>query len=160
MSPSSLIFKQTAEIGLNVTDSITYFIRQSIRERMKAGKNYHAFRNLLAQLDQAIKSTLAEKASREPLILEITGETPEAFEQSFQDTKAKLIELASQGNIAYRVCTPMEMEEGEVAVPLHVAHLTKDSSKELLDSLHSGVHPLIAHTRQTAKDITAFYTNV
>lgn len=160
MSPSSLIFKQTAEIGLNVTDSITYFIRQSIRERMKAGKNYHAFRNLLAQLDQAIKSTLAEKASREPLILEITGETPEAFEQSFQDTKAKLIELASQGNIAYRVCTPMEVEEGEVAVPLHVAHLTKDSSKELLDSLHSGVHPLIAHTRQTAKDITAFYTNV
>ncbi|MEY3854841.1 MAG: hypothetical protein RIS68_855 [Bacteroidota bacterium] len=160
MSPSSLIFKQTAEIGLNVTDSITYFIRQSIRERMKAGKNYHAFRNLLAQLDQAIKSTLAEKASREPLILEITGETPEAFEQSFQDTKAKLIELASQGNIAYRVCTPMEVEEGEVAVPLHVAHLTKDSCKELLDSLHSGVHPLIAHTRQTAKDITAFYTNV
>jgi D-alanine-D-alanine ligase len=160
MSPSSLIFKQTAEIGLNVTDSITYFIRQSIRERMKAGKNYHAFRNLLAQLDQAIKSTLAEKASREPLILEITGETPEAFEQSFQDTKAKLIELASQGNIAYRVCTPMEVEEGEVAVTLHVAHLTKDSSKELLDSLHSGVHPLIAHTRQTAKDITAFYTNV
>lgn len=160
MSPSSLIFKQTAEIGLNVTDSITYFIRQSIRERMKAGKNYHAFRNILAQLDQAIKSTLAEKASQEPIVLEISGETPEAFEQSFQDTKAKLIELASQGNIAYRVYTPMEVEEGEVAVPLHVAHLTKDSSKELLDSLHSGVHPLIAHTRQTAKDITAFYTNV
>jgi D-alanine-D-alanine ligase len=160
MSPSSLIFKQTAEIGLNVTDSITYFIRQSIRERMKAGKNYHAYRNLLAQLDQAIKSTLAEKARQEPIVLEISGETPEAFEQSFQDTKAKLIELASQGNIAYRVCTPMEVEEGEVAVPLHVAHLTKDSSKELLESLHSGVHPLIAHTRQTAKDITAFYTNV
>ena len=160
MSPSSLIFKQTAEIGLNVTDSITYFIRQSIRERMKAGKNYHAFRNLLAQLDQSIKSTLVEKANQEPIVLEISGETPEAFEQSFQDTKAKLIELASQGNIAYRVCTPMEVEEGEVAVPLHVAHLTKDSSKELLDSLHSGVHPLIAHTRQAAKDITAFYTNV
>jgi len=160
MSPSSLIFKQTAEIGLNVTDSITYFIRQSIRERMKAGKNYHAFRNLLAQLDQAIKSTLVEKANQEPIVLEISGETPEAFEQSFQDTKAKLIELASQGNIAYRVCTPMEVEEGEVAVPLHVAHLAKDSSKEFLESLHNGVHPLIAHTRQAAKDITAFYTNV
>jgi hypothetical protein len=54
----------------------------------------------------------------------------------------------------------MEVEEGEVAVRLHVAHLAKDSSKELLDALHSGVHPLIAHTRQTAKDITAFYTHV
>lgn len=160
MSPSSLIFKQTAEIGLNVTDSITYFIRQSIRERMHAGKNYHAFRSLLNQLDQAIKSTLAEKASQDPIILEITGENPEAFERSFQETKAKLIALASQGNIAYQVCTPMEVEEGEVAVQLHVAHLAKDSSKELLDALHSGVHPLIAHTRQTAKDITAFYTHV
>jgi hypothetical protein len=111
-------------------------------------------------LDQAIKSTLAEKGSQEPIILEITGNTPEAFEQSFQETKAKLIELASQGNVAYQVTTPMEVEEGEVAVPLHVAHLAKDSSKEMLEALHSGVHPLIAHTRQAAKDITAFYTHV
>ncbi len=159
MSPSSLIFKQTAEIGLNVTDSITYFIRQSIRERMRAGKNYQAFRSLLSQLDQAIKSTLALKASQEPIVLEITGNTPEAFEKSFQDTKTRLIDLASQGNVAFHVCTPMEVEEGEVAVELHVAHLAKETSKEMLEALHSGVHPLIAHTRQTAKDITAFYTN-
>jgi D-alanine-D-alanine ligase len=43
MSPSSLIFKQMAEIGLNVTDSLTYFIRQSIRERLRTGKNYYFF---------------------------------------------------------------------------------------------------------------------
>ena len=158
MSPSSLIFKQTAEIGLNVTDSITYFIRQSIRERMRAGKNYQAFRSLLSQLDQAIKSTLALKASQEPIVLEITGNTPEAFEKSFQDTKTRLIDLASQGNVAFHVCTPMEVEEGEVAVELHVAHLAKETSKEMLDSMHLGVHPLIAHTRQSAIEITSFYT--
>jgi D-alanine-D-alanine ligase len=158
MSPSSLIFKQTAEIGLNVTDSITYFIRQSIRERMRAGKNYQAFRSLLAQLDQAIKSTLALKASQEPIVLEISGNTPEEFEKSFQDTKTRLIDLASQGNVAFQVCTPMEVEEGEVAVDLHVAHLAKETSKEMLDSMHLGVHPLIAHTRQSAIEITSFYT--
>ena len=158
MSPSSLIFKQTAEIGLNVTDSITYFIRQSIRERMRAGKNYQGFRSLLAQLDQAIKSTLALKASQEPIVLEISGNTPEAFEKSFQDTKTRLIDLASQGNVAFHVCTPMEVEEGEVAVELHVAHLAKETSKEMLDSMHLGVHPLIAHTRQSAIEITSFYT--
>jgi D-alanine-D-alanine ligase len=158
MSPSSLIFKQTAEIGLNVTDSITYFIRQSIRERMRAGKNYQAFRSLLAQLDQAIKSTLALKASQAPIILEISGNTPEEFEKSFQDTKTRLIDLASQGNVAFQVCTPMEVEEGEVAVDLHVAHLAKETSKEMLDSMHLGVHPLIAHTRQSAIEITSFYT--
>ena len=158
MSPSSLIFKQTAEIGLNVTDSITYFIRQSIRERMRAGKNYQAFRSLLAQLDQAIKSTLALKASQAPIILEISGNTPEEFEKSFQDMKTRLIDLASQGNVAFQVCTPMEVEEGEVAVDLHVAHLAKETSKEMLDSMHLGVHPLIAHTRQSAIEITSFYT--
>lgn len=158
MSPSSLIFKQTAEIGLNVTDSITYFIRQSIRERMRAGKNYQAFRSLLAQLDQAIKSTLALKASQAPIILEISGNTPKEFEKSFQDTKTRLIDLASQGNVAFQVCTPMEVEEGEVAVDLHVAHLAKETSKEMLDSMHLGVHPLIAHTRQSAIEITSFYT--
>ena len=35
MSPASLIFKQMAEIGLSITQSLTYFIRQSIRERIR-----------------------------------------------------------------------------------------------------------------------------
>ena len=74
MSPSSLIFKQTAEIGLNVTDSITYFIRQSIRERLKTGKNYQEFRTLLEALDQQIKSVLKEKSSNEKVILEIDSQ--------------------------------------------------------------------------------------
>jgi len=160
MSPSSLIFKQTAEIGLTVTDTITYFIRQSIRERMSTGKNYHALRKQLNLLDSEIKELLALKLSQTAVQLEISGNTEESFEESFQKTKLDLIKIASAGNIAFQVCTPMEVEEGEILMPLHISHLSKDSGKEMLELIHRGVHPLIAHTREAAKDITTFFTNV
>jgi len=71
-----------------------------------------------------------------------------------------LIKIASAGNIAFQVTTPMEVEEGEILMPLHISHLSKDSGKEMLELIHRGVHPLIAHTREAAKDITTFFTNV
>jgi D-alanine-D-alanine ligase len=158
MSPSSLIFKQTAEIGLTVTDTLTYFIRQSIRERMTTGKNYHALRKSLATLDQEIKALLALKANQTPVQFEISGNTEADFEESFQNIKSDIIKVASAGNIAFQVTTPMEVEEGEISMPLHVSHLSKDSGKEMLELIHRGVHPLIAHTREAAKDITSFFT--
>jgi D-alanine-D-alanine ligase len=156
MSPSSLIFKQTAEIGLNVTDSITYFIRQSIRERLKTGKNYQEYRSLLERLDQHIKSALTDKANAEKIILEIDSQN---IEESFQEIKTKVLELAPQGNLNYEVVIDLEVEEGMVQIPLHCSHLAKDSGADLLEAISKGVHPLIAQTRQNAVEITQFYTN-
>jgi D-alanine-D-alanine ligase len=155
MSPSSLIFKQTAEIGLTVTDSITYFIRQSIRERMRNGKNYHAFRKLLEGLDQAIAEVLAAKVAQEPQVITID---PADLENSFEAAKQAAARLAALGNQPYQVVVPMELEEGEIEYVLHVAQLAKESGKEMMESMHQGVHPLIAHTRQAGSEITAFYT--
>jgi hypothetical protein len=56
------------------------------------------------------------------------------------------------------VVVPLELEEGETEYVLHVSQLAKESGKEMLESIHQGVHPLIAHTRQAAAEITAFYT--
>ncbi len=156
MSPSSLIFKQTAEIGLNVTDSITYFIRQSIRERLRTGKNYQEFRTLLEKLDLQIKKVLTEKSKTDKTIIEID---PQDLENSFQAAKAKVIELAPLGNVPYEVVIDLEIEEGMVQIPLHTAHLAKDSGSELLEAINKGVHPLIGQTRQNAIEITQFFTN-
>jgi D-alanine-D-alanine ligase len=160
MSPSSLIFKQMAEIGLNVTDSLTYFIRQSIRERLRTGKNYYFLNQQLKALDEAIATCLKAKAERDVQVLEISGANDEALEASFQAVKSQAAELAALGTENVRVCTPLEIEEGETLLNLHVAHLGKDSAKEMLEAIKTGVHPLIAHTRQTAIEITKFYTNV
>jgi D-alanine-D-alanine ligase len=155
MSPSSLIFKQMAEIGLTVTDSITYFIRQSIRERMRNGKNYHVFRKLLEGLDLAISSVLAEKTNQEALV--ITVDTTD-LENSFALAKIEAARLAAFGNQPFKVVVPLEMEEGEIEHVLHTSQLAKETGKELMESIHQGVHPLIAHTRQAGAEITAFYT--
>jgi D-alanine-D-alanine ligase len=160
MSPSSLIFKQMAEIGLNVTDSLTYFIRQSIRERLRTGKNYYFLCQQLKSLDEAIEATLQAKAAQEVHVLEINGTNEESLEASFQAIKAQAAELAALGTENVRVCTPLEIEEGETLLTLHVAHLAKDSAKEMLEAIKTGVHPLIAHTRQEAIQITKFFTNV
>lgn len=160
MSPSSLIFKQMAEIGLNVTDSLTYFIRQSIRERLRTGKNYYFLCQQLKSLDGAIEAALQAKAAQEIQILEINGASEDALEASFHAIKAQAAELAALGTENVRVCTPLEIEEGETLLTLHVAHLAKDSAKEMLEAIKTGVHPLIANTRQEAIQITKFFTNV
>jgi D-alanine-D-alanine ligase len=156
MSPSSLIFKQMAEIGLTVTDSITYFIRQSIRERLRTGKNYITFRKLLETLDAEIKRVLLEKADQTPVTIVIDSDDLEA---SFEAARKQAAALSAQGNQAYKVVMSIEMEEGTVDYHVHVAQLAKESGKEFLESIHTGVHPLITQTRQAATEITAFYTN-
>jgi D-alanine-D-alanine ligase len=160
MSPSSLIFKQMAEIGLNVTDSLTYFIRQSIRERLRTGKNYYFLNQQLKTLDAAIATCLQAKAEHDVQVLEISGSNEAELEASFQAVKSQAAELAALGTVNVRICTPLEIEEGETLINLHVAHVGKDSAKEMLEAIKTGVHPLIAHTRQAAIEITKFYTNV
>jgi YbbR domain-containing protein len=126
---------------------------------MTTGKNYHSLRKLLSLLDSEIKGLLAFQSTQIPVQLEISGNTEEEFEISFQNTKSKMIELSSAGNIAFIITSPMEVEEGEISMPLHLSYLSKDSAKEMLECIHSGVHPLLAHTREVAKEITHFYTN-
>lgn len=159
MSPSSLIFKQMAEIGLNVTDSLTYFIRQSIRERLRTGKNYHTFRGMLEALDTSIQKTLKIKSESEKIMIEISGDNADALELSFQKAKMQVNELAAKGIQQVEIITPMEMEEGEMAFELNTAQISKDSAKEMMEAIKKGVHPLIANTRQNAEAITKFYTN-
>jgi D-alanine-D-alanine ligase len=149
-----------AEIGLNVTDSLTYFIRQSIRERLRTGKNYYFLNQQLKALDAAIAACLQAKAEHDVRVLEISGANEEALEASFQAVKSQAAELAALGTENVRVCTPLEIEEGETLLNLHVAHLSKDTAKEMLETIKMGVHPLIAHTREAAIEITKFYTNV
>jgi D-alanine-D-alanine ligase len=159
MSPSSLIFKQMAEIGLNVTDSITYFIRQSIRERLRTGKNYHAFRLLLEGLDQSIVKVLKLKSESEKIVIEISGENAESLELSFQKAKMLANELAATGTQSFEIRTPMEMEEYTVPFILNTAQISKESAHEMMEAIKKGVHPLIANTRKNAESITKFYTN-
>lgn len=76
MSPSSFIFKQMAEIGFNISQSITYLIRQSIRERIRAGKNMFNLSQMLADLDRQITDAKAKPRKKIAILF---GENEKEF---------------------------------------------------------------------------------
>ncbi|MFT7434698.1 MAG: D-alanine-D-alanine ligase [Psychromonas sp.] len=76
MSPSSLIFKQMAEIGLNVSQSINYLIRQSLNQRIRDGKNTHHFKGILSKIDESMASSKLRKRKKVALIF---GENEEEY---------------------------------------------------------------------------------
>ena len=149
-----------AEIGLTITDSITYFIRQSLRERMRTGKNYHAIRKQLEALDASIKEELLAQSQQEKVLLEIRGNNTNELEESFEAVKKQAHALSATGKQAFIVQTPMLLEEGEILITVNTAQWNKDSAVEMLESISKGVHPLIAQTHQLAQEITEFYTNI
>jgi D-alanine-D-alanine ligase len=88
MSPASFIFKQMAEVGFNICESITYFIRQSIRERIKSGKNIHVLEQMLASLDSAL---IYAQSNPKPKVALVFGEN----EAEFSALKQKYNELSA-----------------------------------------------------------------
>jgi D-alanine-D-alanine ligase len=79
MSPSSFIFKQMAEIGFNITDSITYLIRQSIRERIRSGKNVTGLRQFLLRIDDKINASKKNKRKKMAILF---GENEEEYRKA------------------------------------------------------------------------------
>ncbi|WP_258105149.1 D-alanine--D-alanine ligase [Marinoscillum sp. MHG1-6] len=56
MLPSSFFFHQAAEIGLNPSQFLTYIIDQSLKARLRTGKNIFRLQSLIERLDEALKN--------------------------------------------------------------------------------------------------------
>ncbi len=76
MSPTSLIFKQMAEIGLNITQAITYLIRQSLIARITTGKHTQKLRNTLRLLDETMLNSSGQKRKKVAVVF---GENNEEY---------------------------------------------------------------------------------
>ncbi|WP_428657399.1 D-alanine--D-alanine ligase family protein [Runella sp.] len=143
MSPTSLIFKQMAEIGLDVTHAITYLIRQSLRERIRTGKDTLHLRKLLATLDTNIEHRLSE-LTLQPVEFEATTE-------AYIEARRTFSQLSASGKVKpVAVLKVSESEKYELPVGL----LFKDTIEDVLEMVSQPVHPLIEETREKAKNIT------
>jgi D-alanine-D-alanine ligase len=154
MSPTSIIFKQMAEIGLNVSDSITYFIRQSIRERIRVGKNTFKFQKLLDKLDLAIAKRLAEMPSRKRIAVVFGGYTSENKEDSF--IKARKVYGKLAASTEYLPIPVFMDEKGINQIPLNM--MFKEFAEDIIKLIANPVHPLIVQTRKNAEAITLHFT--
>lgn len=143
MSPTSLIFKQMAEIGLDVTHAITYLIRQSLRERIRTGKDTVHLRVLLADLDKSIEKQLSELM---PQTVEF-----DPTQEAYLNARRTFSQLSASGKVKpVAILKVNETEKHALSVNL----LFKDTIEDVLEMVSQPVHPLITETRDKAQNIT------
>lgn len=147
MSPTSFIFKQMAEIGLNVTQALTYLIRQSIRERIRTGKNTWKLRELLDVLDQKI---IRETETARPL----KGILFEENDEQYTFAKAKYGQMNAEG--VFKPVPVLHAADGKY-YQLPNPFFFKESIVDVMHLLHEERHPLLTETAVRAKSTTDFY---
>jgi D-alanine-D-alanine ligase len=136
-----------AEIGFGITDSITYLIRQSVRERIRSGKNVFNLRNLLSDIDKKI--TLAKNTPRKKLAI-LFGEN----EEEYKIARAKFGQFG--GNQEFEpVAVCSALNGGKYRIPLNL--MFKPDIMEFGMSIGKPKHPFIQKNIETTAAIRQFY---
>ncbi|GAB4016930.1 D-alanine--D-alanine ligase family protein [Spirosoma koreense] len=147
MSPSSLIFKQMAEIGLNLTNSLTYLIRQSLHERIRTGKDTFHLKQLLANLDNRLADRKQNPLPERVISFGIDDE-------GFTAAKQQYNELAASGAVRPSLMYIKSKEESH-EIPVNL--LFKETIEELETALTQPRHPLLVETTERAHHVTERY---
>lgn len=147
MSPTSFIFKQMAEIGLNVTQALTYLVRQSIRERIRSGKNTWQLRSLLDSLDENIA---AEHSKSKPLKHIVFASSDEEYTAA----RATYGQLNAGGEV--KPVPVLHASDGKYYV-LTNPLMFKEYVADVEALLQTERHPLLTETSDRAAATTAFY---
>lgn len=147
MSPTSFIFKQMAEIGLNVTQALTYLVRQSLRERIRSGKHTWAFRALLETLDKRIAANIAVEKPIEHIVFDATDE-------AYVEARRRYGLLNAGGKVTpVPVLKAADGQFYQLPNPL----MFKEYVSDVEELLHAERHPLLVETSQKAATLTHFF---
>ena len=147
MSPTSFIFKQMAEIGLNVTQALTYLVRQSLRERIRTGKHTWALRALLEKLDERIAANVATEKPVEHIVFDATDE-------AYVEARRRYGLLNAGGKVSpVPVLKAADGQFYQLPNPL----MFKEYVSDVEDLLHADRHPLLVETSQKAAALTHFF---
>ena len=133
---------------MNLTHSLTYLIRQSLRERIRTGKDTFRLKRLLADLDARLAD---RKANPLPERVISFGESDEAFAQA----KQQYNELAASGTVRPSLMFIKNKTESH-AIPVYL--LFKETIADLEAALRQPRHPLLVETAEQAAHITERYT--
>ncbi len=147
MSPTSLIFKQMAEIGLNVTQALTYFIRQSIRERIRTGKDTWTLRKQLTALDEKIQVGVKRILPRHGLLIKAT-------DAAYKQAQREFGLISAQGT--HEVVPLLEVSPEEY-YRLPVQLMFKEYVEDVMQACHQKRDPVLVQTAEEGQSVTAFY---
>lgn len=147
MSPASLIFKQMAEIGLNITQSLTYLIRQSLKARIKTAKDTFKISRLLQKLDEEMNRVSVSRKPVRSIVIDAT-------DPDYARARKWYARLSAEG--LYDAEVFLKTGDDKV-VRLPVPLLFRDFVEDVLVHLATDTDPLIKITREKCREITARY---
>ena len=148
MSPTSLIFRQAAEIGLSPTNFMTYLIHQSLNCRVHTAKRPYFFRQLFKKLDGELLDKNYQNKKEVAIFFD---------ENTFEEARKSFNSIASEGK-QNPFCVFLKSENDQTTLyKLPVSFLLKPNIEEVVENLEKEIHPAISHTIENAKELTEFF---
>ncbi len=135
MLPSSFFFHQTAEIGLNPSEIITYIIRTSLNVRSRSGKSYHHIQQLIQELDTRISSNQKANDNKKKVAVMMGGFSAERH-ISIESGRNIYEKLASSNKyLPVPIFLTGSLEHHEMyRIPINV--LMKDNADDIRDKVN------------------------
>jgi len=155
MTPASFIFRQMAEIGLNSTQTLTFVLRNSIRERIRTGKDGVSLQKILNKLDTKIEN---QDSQPKTVVALVFGGFTENRESSYQESvKTLYTHLSASAEFEalpiFVHGTPDNLQFEILPVNL----MYQDTLVEVQEKLRAEKHPFVQNTITKTQDITARY---
>lgn len=160
MLPSSFFFHQSAEIGLNPSQFLTYIIHRSISSRMESGKQRAKLSTLLTKLENGLNSqaTAGKKKLKVGVIMGGYSTERHISMESGRNIFEKLSASEKYIPIPFFL-TGSDEQYSIYRIP--VKYMLKDNADDVKKLVENPkpVHPYIAETIDRAKAITATFAS-
>jgi len=159
MMPSSFFFHQAAEIGLNPSQFLTYIIRTSLAQRIKANAQALVFNNLLNKLDTAIKADQSATTAKVKVAVILGGYSSERHisVESGRNIYEKLASSAKYEPIPVFL-TGSNEEHILYQIPINI--LLKDNADDIKDKIdHYKIHDLVKQIITETTSISSKYVS-
>ncbi|MBC7922873.1 MAG: D-alanine--D-alanine ligase [Ferruginibacter sp.] len=162
MLPSSFFFHQSAEIGLNPSQFLTYIIRTSLAERIRAGKRNHFLGGQLAALDRRIAGMHEAQSKKVRVGVIMGGFSTERHisVESGRNIYEKLSSSAKYEPVPVFLTGNEDRHELYV-IPVNV--MLKDNADDIREKIvqalseGAGKHPVLQQITREAAGITRTY---
>jgi UDP-N-acetylmuramate--alanine ligase len=159
MMPSSFFFHQAAEIGLNPSQFLTYIIRTSLAQRIKANAQAITFNNLLNILDASIKEDQSATTNKVKVAVILGGYSSERHisVESGRNIYEKLASSAKYEPIPVFL-TGSNDEHILYQIPINI--LLKDNADDIKDKIdHYKIHDLVKQIITETSSISSKYVS-
>jgi D-alanine-D-alanine ligase len=160
MLPSSFFFHQSAEIGLNPSQFLTYIIRTSIAERIKESTQLWLYDNLLKRLDENLVAQQSNKVSKMKVAVILGGYSSERHisVESGRNIYEKLSSSDKYEPVPVFLSKDEQDELHIWQIPINI--LLKDNADDIHDKIKQfKKHPIIEKIKLQCAPITQKYVH-